>query len=52
MINENCTVKSINKTTTVVQGPSDNDDENESCKVWTMEMLTNDGEISTSITNE
>ena len=30
----------------------DNDDENELCKVWTMEMLTNDGDISSSMMNE
>ena len=36
----------------VVQGPTDDDDENESQKAWTMEMLTNDGNISTSMTNE
>ena len=33
LINENHAVKSINKTTMVVQGSSDDDDENESCKV-------------------
>ena len=36
----------------VVQGPSDDDDENESCKAWTMEMLTNNGDISMSMMNE
>ena len=36
----------------VVQGPSDDNDENELQKAWTMEMLTNDGNISTSMTNE
>ena len=36
----------------VVQGPSDDDDENESHKAWTMEMLTNDGNISMSMMNE
>ena len=51
-INENHTVKSINKTTMVVQGPSDDDDKNESCKAWTMEMLTNDSGISMSMMNE
>ena len=30
----------------------DDDDENESCKAWTMEMLMNDGDISTSMMNE
>ena len=51
-INENHTVKSINKTTMVVQGLSDDDDENESCKPCTMEMLMNDGDISMSMMNE
>ena len=36
----------------VVQGPSDDDDEKESHKVWKMEMLMNDGDISMSMTNE
>ena len=36
----------------VVQGPSDDDDENELQKAWTMEMLTNNGNISTSMMNE
>ena len=36
----------------VAQGPADDDDENESHKVWTMEMLTNDSDISTSMMNE
>ena len=30
----------------------DDDDENESRKAWTMEMLTNDGDILTSMMNE
>ena len=51
-INENCTVESINKSTMVVQGPSDDDNENELCKAWTMEMLTNDSNISMSMMNE
>ena len=36
----------------VVQGPSDDNDENKSWKVWTMEMLTNDDDISMVMTNE
>ena len=36
----------------VAQGPADDDDENESCKAWTMEMLTNNGDISMSMMNE
>ena len=30
----------------------DDDNENESRKAWTMEMLTNDGNISANTTNE
>ena len=51
-INENHTVKSINKTTMVVQGPSYDDGKNELPKAWTMEMRTNDGDISMTMTNE
>ena len=51
-ISENCTVKSINKSTLVAQGPADDDDENESRKAWTMEMLMNDSDISTNTMNE
>ena len=36
----------------MVQGPTDDDDENESRKAWTMEMLMSDGDISISLTNE
>ena len=52
LINENCTENSFNNVTTVAQVPSDDSDENESQKVWSMEMLTNDGDISTSMANE
>ena len=52
LISENRTVKSINKSTMVAQGPVDDDDEDKSRKAWTMEMLMNDGDISTSMTNE
>ena len=51
-ISENHTVKSINKSTMVAKSPVDDDDENESCKAWTMEMLMNDGNISMSMMNE
>ena len=51
-ISEKSTVKSINKSTLVAQGPADNDDENELGKVWTMEMLMNDGDILTNTMNE
>ena len=46
------TVNSINKSTLVAQGPVDDDDENELRKAWTMEMLTNDGDILTNMRNE
>ena len=36
----------------MAQGPADDDDKNELRKAWTMEMLTNDGDISTSMMNE
>ena len=36
----------------MVQGPLDDNDENESQKAWTIEMLMNDGDISTSMMNE
>ena len=51
-ISENHRAKSINKSTMVAQGPMDDDDENESHKAWTMEMLMNNGNISMSMTNE
>ena len=35
-----------------VQGPMDDNNENESQKAWTMEMLTNDGNISVNTMNE
>ena len=34
------------------KGPSDDNDENESWKAWTMEMLTNNGDVSMSMMNE
>ena len=51
-LSKRSTVNSINKSTSVVQGPVDDDNENESRKVWTMEMLTNDGDISTNMMSE
>ena len=36
----------------ITQGPADDDDENESQKACTMEMLTNDGDISMNMRNE
>ena len=46
------TINSINKSTLVAQGPPNDDDENESRKAWTREMLTNDGDILTNMMNE
>ena len=46
------TVKSINKSTLVAQGPADDDNENKLRKAWTMELLTNDGDILTNMMNE
>ena len=51
-INKMSTVNSINESTSEVQGPMDDDNENESRKAWTMEMLTNDGDISANTMNE
>ena len=51
-ISKRSTVNLINKSTSVVQGPADDDNKNESRKAWTMEMLTNDGDISTNMMNE
>ena len=45
-INKRSKVNSINESTSEVQGPMDDDNENESRKAWTMEMLTNDSNIS------
>ena len=36
----------------IAQGPAYDDDKNESRKVWTMEMLMNEGDISTNMRNE
>ena len=51
-ISEKSTIKSINKSTLMAQGPADDENKNESRKVWTMEMLMNDGNISTNTMNE
>ena len=50
-INKRSTVNSINKSTSEVQGPMDDDNKDKSRKAWTMEMLMNDGDISASTTN-
>ena len=50
-INNMSTVNSINESTPEVQGPTDNNKKNESRKAWTMEMLMNNGDISTNSTS-
>ena len=52
LLSKRGTVNSINKSTSVVQGPADDDNKNESPKVWTMEILMNNGNILTNTTNE
>ena len=51
-INKMSTANSINKSMSEVQGPTDDNNKNESRKAWTMEMLMNDGDISANTTNE
>ena len=51
-INKRSTINSINESTSKVEGPMDDDNENKSRKSWTMEMLTNDSDISVNMTNE
>ena len=50
-LNESPTGNTFNNVATVVQGPTGDDDKNESQKAWTMEMLMNDGNISTTMMN-
>ena len=51
-LSEKSTLNSIHKSTLVAQGPADDDDDNESQKAWTIEMLTNNGDILTNTMNE
>ena len=51
-INKRSTFNSINESTSEVKGPTDDNNENESRNACTMEMLTNDGDISANTTNE
>ena len=51
-ISKRSTVNSINESMTEVQDPTDDNNENESRKAWTMEMLTNDSVISVNTMNE
>ena len=44
-INDRNTVNSINESTPEMQGPTDDNEKNESRKEWTMEMLMNSGDI-------
>ena len=46
------TVNSINESLSEVQGPTDDNNKNESRKAWTMEMLMNGGDISANTMNE
>ena len=50
-LNENPTENTFNNVATVVQDPTGDDDENESQKAWTREMLMSDGDISTAMMN-
>ena len=50
-LNEKSTGNTFDNVATVVKGPTGDDDENESRKAWTMEMLMNDGNISMTMTN-
>ena len=51
-INEMSRVNSINESILEVQGPTDDNNKNESQKTWTMEMLMNSGDISANMMNE
>ena len=46
------TVNSINESILEVQGPTDDNEKNESRKAWTMEMLMNGSDISTNTMSE
>ena len=50
-LNENPTGNTFNNVATVAQGPTGDDDGNKSQKAWMVEMLTNDGNISMTMTN-
>ena len=51
-LNGNPTGNSFNNVATVEPGPIGDDDKNKSQKAWMMEMLTSDGDISMTMTNE
>ena len=50
-LNENPTGNTFNNEATTIQGPMGDDDKIESWKVWMMEMLMNDGNISRTMAN-
>ena len=50
-INEMSTIHSTNESISEMQGPTDDNEKNESRKTWTMEMLMNGGDISTNSTS-
>ena len=51
-ISEKCTENSINELTPQAQGPTEDDNKNESQKAWTMEMLMNGFDNSANTTSE
>ena len=51
-INKRSTVNSTNESTSKVEGPTDDDNENELRKAWTMEMPMNDDNISANTMSE
>ena len=51
-MSEKSTENPINELTSVVQGPTENNNKNESQKAWTMEMLMNGSDISANMTSE
>ena len=52
LISERGTENSINELTPEAQGPTEDDNKNESWKAWTMEMLMNSFDNSTNTTSE
>ena len=52
LISEKSTENSINELTPVAQGPTEDDNKNESRKAWTIEMLMNGGNNSANTTSE
>ena len=51
LLNENPTGNTFNDEVTIVQGPMGDDDKIELQKVWTMEMLMSNSDISMTMTN-